>query len=291
MTTYTIYNEFLTVKVESLGAQLKSIKTKDGTEYLWQGDDRYWSDRALNIFPYVARLYGGKYKLYGKEYNMNIHGFAWTSEFSLVKQDEASLTLSLCENEETLKQYPYKFNFSVTYILKGNKLLTIYYIENKNDKTMYFGLGGHPGFNIPLGNDGVFEDYRLRFDESCAPVRIGFTPDCFLNGEDNEYPLTDNVINLKHELFDDDAIVLKNIPKKVTLESVSGSRAVTVEYPGMDYLGIWHAPKTDAPYVCIEPWCSLPSFTGKTAVFENQKDLLSLNAYESYENSWSITVK
>ncbi len=291
MTTYTICNEFLTVKVESLGAQLKSIKTNDGTEYLWQGDDRYWSDRALNIFPYVARLYGGKYKLNGKEYSMNIHGFAWTSEFSLVKQDKTSLTLSFCENEETLKQYPYKFNFSITYILKGNKLLTIYYIENKNDKTMYFGLGGHPGFNIPLGNDGVFEDYRLRFDESCTPTRIGFTPDCFLNGDDKEYLLTDNALNLKHELFDDDAIVLKNISKKVTLESVNSSRAVTVEYPGMDYLGIWHAPKTDAPYVCIEPWCSLPSFTGKTAVFENQKDMLSLNAHGCYENSWSITVK
>ncbi len=290
MDTYTISNEYLTVQVESLGAQLKSIKTKDGTEYLWQGDERYWADRALNIFPYVARLYGGKYMLGGKEYNMDIHGFAWTSEFSLANKDDASLTLLLTDNDKTLKQYPYKFAFYITYILKDNKLVTIYNVENRTEETMYFGLGGHPGFNVPI-KAGSFEDYRIRFAENCSPVRIGFTADCYLNGEDEQYALKDNSIYMSHSLFDDDAIVLKNICRKVFLENIKDDKSITVEFPGMPYLGIWHAPKTDAPYVCIEPWCSLPSFTGKTAVFEEQKDMLSLKAHEKYENTWAITVR
>lgn len=48
------------------GAQLLSIRASDGTECLWQGDPAYWSDRAPNLFPYVARLTEGKYYLDGQ---------------------------------------------------------------------------------------------------------------------------------------------------------------------------------------------------------------------------------
>lgn len=53
---HAIHNEALTVTVSELGAELQSIRSADGTEVLWQGDENYWSDRALNLFPYVARL-------------------------------------------------------------------------------------------------------------------------------------------------------------------------------------------------------------------------------------------
>ena len=53
---YTIQNEFLTVRVEDLGAQLSSIQTPDGTEYLWQGDPDIWARRAPILFPFIARL-------------------------------------------------------------------------------------------------------------------------------------------------------------------------------------------------------------------------------------------
>ena len=48
------------------GAQLLSIRASDGTECLWQGDPAYRSDRAPNLFPYVARLTEGKYYLDGQ---------------------------------------------------------------------------------------------------------------------------------------------------------------------------------------------------------------------------------
>ena len=64
---------------------------------------------------------------------------------------------------------------------------------------------------------------------------------------------------------------------------------VTVSYPQMPYLGLWHRPKSDAPYVCIEPWCSLPSGTEVT-VFEQKQDLLSLAPGHLYRNHWSIRI-
>ena len=58
----------------------------------------------------------------------------------------------------------------------------------------------------------------------------------------------------------------------------------------MPYLGLWHMPGTDAPYICIEPWVSLPSEQDKVTVFEEQPDLITLEPGGQYENCWSISV-
>ncbi len=285
----TIQNEFLTVTVSRKGAQLQSILGADGTEYLWQGDPAYWPDRALNIFPYVARLTDGCYFLDGQLHHMAIHGIAPYMIFTPVCQESNRLTLELVSSEETLQAYPRAFSFRIVYTLENSTLSVTYAVENRDEKTMYFGLGGHPGFSVPFCG-GDFTDYRLRFHEDCVPVRVGFTEKCFLNGQDTPYPLEKGCLNLRHDLFDDDAIVLKNMAHAVTLERPGDSHSVTVTYPGMHYLGIWHMPHTDAPYVCIEPWSSLPSFQDKIAVFEEQEDLISLVPGGRYQNKWSIHI-
>jgi galactose mutarotase-like enzyme len=61
---FTLKNEKLRLTVESLGAEMRSLQTADGTEYLWQGDSRYWGDRAPNLFPFVGRLTNNSYKCY-----------------------------------------------------------------------------------------------------------------------------------------------------------------------------------------------------------------------------------
>ena len=64
---------------------------------------------------------------------------------------------------------------------------------------------------------------------------------------------------------------------------------VRLEYPGMKYVGIWHAPKTEAPYVCVEPWASIPADDGKIDDLETKRDMTALGAGESYSNTFSIT--
>ena len=289
--THTITNQLLTVSVSEHGAELQSIKGADGTEHLWQGDPAYWPDRALNLFPYVARLTDGKYYLDGQLYRMDIHGFAPYLDFDLKEQSLTRLVFELASSEKTLAAYPRAFAFRVIYELQGNSLSITYEVENRDERTMYFGLGGHPGFQVPLEGGKRFEDYRLRFEAPCRPRRIGFTEDCFLDGTDRAFPLEqDQFLPLSHSLFDDDAIVLKNAGHRVTLEAAGDARSVTVEFPGMEYLGLWHMPKTDAPYVCIEPWCSLPSSKGKIAAFEEQTDLISLHPNKIYRNTWSIKI-
>ena len=66
---------------------------------------------------------------------------------------------------------------------------------------------------------------------------------------------------------------------------------MTVSYPDMRYLGIWHKPKSDAPYVCIEPWTSLPSVDGEVDDLETKADMETLESMEIYRNEWSITLE
>lgn len=288
---HTIQNDALTVTVSQDGAQLQSIVSRDGTQYLWQGNRAYWADRALNLFPYVARLTQGSYYLDGQLYHMDIHGIAPYRRFRAVRQEPDGLVLELASDAQTRAAYPREFVFQVCYQLSKSALYIIYRVENRDSRPMYFGLGGHPGFNVPLVPGKAFQDYRLRFAEPCAPLRVGFTAACFLSGADTQFPLEDGVmLPLRHDLFDQDAIVLKDVSREVTLEAPGDPHAVTVCFPQMPYIGLWHMPRTDAPYVCIEPWCSLPSAQDKIAVLEEQEDLIFLPAGEVYQNRWCIRI-
>lgn len=286
---HTIKNDYLQVTVSELGAELQSIQDCAGAEYLWQGDPKYWKSRATNIFPYVGRMVNSEYFLDGNRYQLNIHGFARFCRFCPVEADDMHLVLELTDNEELLAQFPRKFSFRVIYALKDTALEITYQVENRDKKPMRFGLGGHPGFNIPFGG-GEFEDYRIRFAGKCHPKQILFSDTVHVAGEVDYSLQNDQYIPLRHSLFDRDIILLKNIVPQVTLESPKAQRSVTISFPDMPYVGFWHRPETDAPYVCVEPWCSLPAAHGKPTVFEEQADLLTLDSGKSYTNTWTISI-
>lgn len=288
---WKIENEEMSVTVNEFGAQMWSILGKDATEYLWQGDPKYWSERAINLFPYVGRMPEKSYSLDGKTYQMDLHGFASGCRFAVKSHEKTRLVMELQDNPQTYIHYPRHFLFRVIFSLRKNTLEITYEVENQDERKMYFGLGGHPGFNVPLKAGKKFEDYHLRFHGKCEPVKIGFAENHLLNGEDCPFPLEKGyILKLYHELFQDGVIVLKGTDKTVTLECEDDSHSVTVSFPQMPYFGIWHLPNSDAPYVCFEPWCSLPSADGKSTIFEEKDDLICLMPHRLYKNVWEITV-
>lgn len=286
---HIIKNDYLLVTATEQGAELQSIQDAGGVEYLWQGDPKYWKSRATNLFPFVGRLADQKYYLDGACYRLDIHGFARHSRFNVVESDDLHMVFELTDSEELLAMFPRKFVFRVIYTLNSNTLEITYQVKNTDEKVMRFGLGGHPGFNIPFGG-GAFEDYRIRFAEKCHPRRVLFSDKVLVESETDYTLQDDQYIPLQHGLFDNDAIVLKNMAPTVTLESPKAERAITVSFPGMPYVGFWHCPHSDAPYVCVEPWCSLPAAHGKPSVFEEQSDLLVLCPGDTYNNTWTVTV-
>ena len=104
----TLQNEFLTVEVSDLGAELQSIKDADEHEYLWQGDDKYWGRRSPILFPIVCGLYQGTYRTEGGTFQLGRHGFARDMNFRLLRHSDDKVTYVLSETEHTLRQYPYR---------------------------------------------------------------------------------------------------------------------------------------------------------------------------------------
>lgn len=288
---HTIRNNSMTVTVDSLGAQLMSVTSAQGVEYLWNGDPAYWKGRAPVLFPYVGRLTGESYTYGGRTYQLPRHGFAKLMDFSVVDSGPENVTLRISCTEETRKMYPFSFYFDVSYVLEGSTLVIVFAAENKGGETMYFGLGGHPGFRVPMEAGKEFTDYRLTFAQPSQPWQVLMSDEYMISGHEAPYPLKDGVeLPLRHDLFDHDAIILKNFERTVTLSAGEGTHGVTLSCPKMRYLGVWHQPKTDAPFVCLEPWVSLPSRQGVVEDLSQQNDLVSLAPGERYENRWTVTI-
>ena len=286
----TIENEQIHLTVDTLGAQMMHLQSKD-TEYLWQGNPKYWADRAPHLFPFIGRLTNNSYRLGDAIYSMTIHGFAAKCDFTVIEHNKDLLILELTDNPEIQEQYPFSFTLQIKYHLVGNRVDITYQVQNRSKISMPFAIGGHPGFCVPFIAEECFEDYSIVFSQPCQPDRIGFTADVYLSGHDERFPLIgDNRIDLRHDLFDQDAIILKNITREVTLLSNKSGKGIRVTFPNMPYVGIWHWPNTDAPYVCIEPWTSLPSRQDVVEDFYSKSDMLFLDPTNTYVNTWSITI-
>ena len=285
---YSVKNQYMEISADTLGAQLMSIRA-DGREYLWQGDAKYWSDRSPLLFPFIGRLWNKQYAFGGNTYSLPIHGFAASLEFTAQVSDSA-LTMVLESSEETLKYYPFPFLLTVTFALEGKTLHVRHTVRNTGANTMYFGLGGHPGIRVPLEDGEHFEDYTLEFSAPCFPERIEFTEEVLFSGNATPYPLEKHKkIRLQHSLFDNDAIILQNTARQVTLSGPDG-HGVTMDFADFPYFGIWHRPQTDAPYVCLEPWTSLP---GRQDIMEDlscRSDLIALTPGREYQAAWSLTL-
>jgi galactose mutarotase-like enzyme len=287
---YVIANDKLHVEISSLGGEIMSVKGNDATEYIWQGDPAYWKKRAPMVFPFCGRLTGGQCIMESEVCKMDTHGFFRWTEMQLVENTGDTLTLTLSTDLITRSQYPREWTVNLKFSLCDYSLNIAFTVINNDTRVMYFGYGGHPGFNVPLKKDLRFEDYYLEFAEECEPLMVGMSEDCFIQGDDTTLNLIDSrKLSLKHSLFDHDAIYLKKATRKVTLKTDRDSHSVTLEFPQFPFVGIWHTPKSDASFVCVEPLSSMPSRKDIVEVLENKSDMVRLEPGEVYQNCWSIT--
>lgn len=197
----------------------------------------------------------------------------------------------LCADAATRRHYPFDFQLDVVFELTGARLAVSYVVANTGARTMYFGLGAHPAFALPLREGLRFEDYALRFAAGAAPVRVLFSPvpSVLVTGT-APYPLADGRLPLRHDLFDDDAVVLRDAGGGVLLASDAGGPGVRLACADFPYLGIWHNNRTEAPFVCLEPWSSLPAREGELTDLETQPDLLSLRPGGVRRLGWSVEI-
>ena len=271
-----ISNGVLDVVVSPRGAELRSVRA-EGVEYMWQREPGRPSGMAPVLFPICGSLNGGRYMFEGREYHLPVHGFAKDALFRAARAaDGAGAVLTLESDETTKAAYPFDFAFSVAFRLDGRTLSVKATVTNRGDTAMPFAYGGHPGFRVPLGGEGAFEDWFLEFGPDAAPEAFAFAEGGLLAGPRRAFPLEPGGrLPLRHSLFNTYGLFLAGAGNEVTLRSETSPRSVTVRFPDMSYVGFWHAAG-EAPFLCIEPWTGMPSVAGAPDDFAVRPDMVRL---------------
>ena len=262
-----ISNGVLTARFNELGAELKSLK-KGEEEFIFGGDDRYWSNSSPVLFPACSALKGDTYYLDGKGYKMDKHGFAKDMLFSVEEKTDNSVTFLLKDTAETRKKYPFAFEFRIIYTLVENRLNVEYIITNKNRENMYFSVGAHEGYLCPEG----IEDYDILFSEKQTLKSYILSGPDTLGYEYTEILKDSKVLPLKNEYFTEDALIFLNIPfDGLMLKNRKTGKTVKVTFKGFPYLLIWTVP--GAPFICVEPWCGITDRSDTNMDFKTKEGI------------------
>jgi galactose mutarotase-like enzyme len=288
---YLLENDLYKVGIESLGAELQHFVKKDeDLELIWVADPGVWGAHAPNLFPIVGELPNQQYTYNGKTYHMQRHGFARRREFKMVNDHHDKLVFELEQDEETLEQYPFKFRLLIAYRLQDNELAVTYQVTNTDHEKLFFSIGAHPGFNVPLYPNERYEDYYIEFEQEETTSRYLLNDQGLLNGDTERLLDKSNILPLDHGYFDKDAIVLKRLnSEKVTLASKAHPRRIEVAFEGFPYLGIWAKPGP-SPYVCIEPWCGIASREGESGELQEKEGIMELSPGQVFERTFTVTV-
>ncbi len=218
------------------------------------------------------------------------HGFVRRSELTLKEHSADKMVFHIGANDVTKAQYPFLFSFDVSFALAGNKLEVAYTVGNEDEKEILFGGGGHPGFNVPF-DGGDFEEYYVEFPLAKEPLYQPLMSDaCYMTGEKRAYPLAQKRVPLRHDLFDRDVIILENTGGFARIGREGEAASIGFSYPDMKYLGLWHKPKTDAPFLCLEPWSALPARDGVIEDLEVKADMTHLASGATYRNAYCIQI-
>lgn len=144
------------------------------------------------LFPICGNLPENKFTHQGKEYTLKQHGFArdlpWSASGDVATQSEARLNVTLKSTEQTLAVYPFPFQVTYTYVLKGSSLEIRQEYKNLGSEPMPFSYGFHPyfavtdksqlQFEIPgqeyMSKAGEVEAYAGHFDLTQDEIDIAF---------------------------------------------------------------------------------------------------------------------
>ena len=285
---FELKNEFLQVKIDSLGAELQSVfQLETQTELLWQADPQFWSRRSPILFPTVGRLKEDRYSVDGKEYSMQQHGFARNHVFEVEQVSGNCLEFSLTENVETLAQYPFQFQLKIRYELIGAKIQVTYLVQNPSETDLPFSIGSHPAFRCPLHTDEDFSDYSIYFSEF-ETVDRHLLKDGLFTGETRPVLRNEKELKLNYADFQSDAFVFKNLnSKRLTLENKSRTYALEFEFENFQQFGIWTKPQ--APFLCLEPWNGFADSVAGQVEFKDKPGLIQLKSNETFTCQFSAT--
>lgn len=268
--------------VDSKGAQLIHLCAPGGAELLWQPRNGGWDACAPLLFPIVGRLKDGAYEFKGRQYQLGIHGFISSREFSITYQNANIVCFQLNSDRETLERYPFRFRVNVIFKLEDGCLTTVAEVFNPDEnETLICNLGAHPGFSLPWMYQHGLEGMQILFEEEEECERCYLDKNGLVHRKEPFY-LPDRRIIIHKGFLDNRAIILDNIKsKKIWLADPAGRKQLEVGYNGNRTLAFW-GESVKQPFLCVEPWAYPPDSTDEKVELMSRKNMLRIHPGERY---------
>ena len=286
-------NDQLRVTISDHGAELSGIfDKKNNREVLWNADPTYWKRHAPVLFPYVGRLYNDTSLIGGKTYTSGQHGFARDMEFICTEETGTSVTHLLEATDTTKRAWPYDFQLYITHTLNGRDLTVSWKVINKDSETMYFTIGVHPAFNVPVLSDTVQSQYHLTFSgqKELTYCLLDATLGTALPDQPHTLSLENGTCLIDAHMFDEGALIFDNSQiTKAGITLPDGTPYVEISCEGFPNFGIWSA--IGAPFVCLEPWMGRCDNTGYEGELSQKPNINTLKPAEVFDKSYMISIK
>lgn len=279
----------LTAEINPLGAQLSTLRDREGRDLLWNGDASVWASRAPILFPIVGSLAGGHYRLGGRSFPLSRHGFARGKPFEVVATTGSSASFRLHADDSTLAVYPFQFELELSFVIASSTLSVTASVRNTGSEPLPASLGFHPGLRWPLPYGAARDQHFIEFeaDEPADIRRIN--ADGLLKPEGAPTPVVNRRLMLSDELFREDVLILDVLNSRSVRYGTAHGPQLEVRFPDAQYLGLWTKP--GAPFICIEPWQGITDPAGFADDFTRKPGVFTVAPGASHSLNMGITLR
>ena len=283
MSIITLSNDVISAQINTLGAELCSLKNANKRESIWEGNPTYWGKHSPVLFPIVGTLKNNTFNHNNKEYQLTRHGFARDMEFELVGKTSSSASFSIQSNSATLANYPFQFELQIQYIIVHSTLEITYTVINKDTTAIPFSIGAHPAFALP----GNFENYSLEFEKE-EPLEYTLLDNDLVSTQTETIVTNSNSVPLNYKLFERDALIFKKLQSNSLTILDKEKPLLKVNFEDFPNLGIW--TKVGAPFICIEPWFGYSDTIESNGNLFEKEGVIVLEANDTFQTKFSLEI-
>jgi len=283
-----IANDILTLELAPRGGELRSIRTADGAEWLWQGDPVWWGGRSPLLFPVVGKSPGDTVTIAGTPYPMPSHGIARINDFVVAEDSPSSARLVLQASEETRANYPFSFRLDIAYTLERNRIGIAATVLNRDETGMPLQFGFHPGFVWPLpGSAG--KPHVVQLADESEPALYRLDADKLLVRTPQPSPFKAGHLRPEPQHFEDDAMIFVSGAGGHVAFVAEGGARIDMETDNLPNFALWQKP--GAPFLCLEPWHGTAPWNDQGNALEDRNGVLVLapGASASFRMDLTIT--
>lgn len=279
---FKIHNEIFCLTISNLGAELEELCVNN-INILWKRSE-LWNEQSPILFPIVGNLKDRYYIYNEKKYEMAAHGFLKNLVFEPVRIEQSLITLKSVFTEETLKQFPFQYEFYITYALILNKIKIKFEIKNLEEKPMFFSFGFHPGFDLGRLEKLLGKGFYLEF----SPLQVQsvqFNPHFVEKIESFNLPSKTTLTNFSKVL----AVKKTACYQGLNQIDLSGENNTLRMNHNLSHTAFWQKNPEDPQFLCIEPWNGLPDEEGTDHQLIHKNHIQTLGAKETVEYEIEIS--